>query len=166
MECLRDLEVLDAPGGVEAAVLLLQQPAVEEHANRLHGVQRDPFRTLEDPLPQLVRETRHEPAHELLHRRGRQRLEVQRGEVPFARAPGRPSIGELRPGEREDEHRVVLRPFEEVFDEVEEGAVGPLQILEDEGHRVGLGDAFEEQPPRGEQIGLVSGGPLLEPEEV
>src|SRR2546426_11956617 len=42
MERLGHLEILDAAGGAVLRALLLQHPAVEEHADGLDGVQRTP----------------------------------------------------------------------------------------------------------------------------
>jgi hypothetical protein len=44
------------------------------------------------------------------------------------------------------------RPLEQVLDEVEEGRVGPLEVLEDEDDRASLGEPLEEEPPRGEEV--------------
>ena len=49
--------------------------------------------------------------------------------------------------ERHDVDRVAGRPFQEVVDEVQEPGVGPLEILEDEQHRVIGGDPLEDLIP-------------------
>ena len=60
----------------------------------------------------------------------------------------------------------ICRPLEHVVDEVQEPAFSPVQIFEDEDDRRVLGQAFEEQPPAGEQVGPISARALLEPQEM
>ena len=87
-------------------------------------------------------------------------------EVPPARAPGRPALEQLRPGEREHEDRIVARPLQQVLHEVEQRRVGPVQILEKEDDGCLGGHQLEEPPPRGEEILLVGRSPLRKTEEV
>ncbi len=68
--------------------------------------------------------------------------------------------------QRHDEDRKGARPVQQVFDEIEQRGIGPLQILEDHDHRVACGEPLEEEPPAREQVGLVGRGVLLEPEEM
>jgi hypothetical protein len=75
-------------------------------------------------------------------------------------------LGELRPGERQDEDRVVARPVEQVVEEVQQPGICPLHVLEDEHDRVDLREALEQDAPRREQVLLVAGDSLLEPEQV
>ena len=77
---------------------------------------------------------------------GRERLEVERGEVALAGAPGRPALGQLGPGEREDEQGVAARPVEQVLDEVEQRRVRPLHVLEHE--HVGISSASRSKKSR------------------
>ena len=51
-----------------------------------------------------------------------------------------PPLEELRPGQGDDEDRVAARPLEEVVDEVEQPAVGPVEVLEDEHGRCPVGE--------------------------
>ncbi len=83
-----------------------------------------------------------------------------------AGAEAGPPLGELRSRERQHEERVVARPLEQVLDEVEEGRVGPLQVLEDEHDGALLGEPLEEEPPGGEEILPVAGRVLGEAEQV
>ena len=41
-----------------------------------------------------------------------------------------------------------------------------MQILEGQHHRPLVGEPLEEQPPTGEQVAAISGGPLFEAEQV
>ena len=61
-------------------------------------------------------------------------------------------LTELGPGEAEHEDRVLVRPLEQVVDEIEQTVTGPLQVLEDHHHRLVLGEALEEHPPAREQL--------------
>ena len=58
------------------------------------------------------------------------------------------------------------RPLEQVLDELEQGLVGPLHVLEDEHRRVPVGHALEEQPPRREEVLPLAGLVLAEPEQL
>ena len=69
----------------------------------------------------------------------------------MAAAEGRATVEQFRAGEHHDQDGSVLRPLEQVLDEVEQSRVGPLQVLEHEHHRALLGDALEEDPPSGKK---------------
>jgi hypothetical protein len=69
--------------------------------------------------------------------------------------PRRTHIEQLRTPQGENEQRAVGRPFEQVVDELEQAAVGPLEILEHQDHLRLLGDALQEQPPAAEQISAI-----------
>ena len=166
MQRLRHLERLDRAGRLVDLSLLCEQAAVEEHAHRLDRVQRHALRSLQDATPELVRQSGNESGEQLFHRLRRQWLEVERGEVALASAPGGSLVGELRPGEHEHEHRMAPGPLEQVLEEVEQPGVRPLHVLEDEDDRVALGQPLEEDPPGREEVLLVAGSSLLEPEQV
>jgi hypothetical protein len=157
---LGHVEVAHVAGQDVARALLRQQPAVEQHPDRLDRVERDAFGASEDAARDLVRQ----PRDEALERRA-DRVLGQRGEGDVG-APCWTRAGDLRPREDEHEDRQVGRPLDEVVDEVEQPAVGPLDVLEDHDHRPGRGNALEEQPPSREQVRAVGGGALLEPEQV
>jgi len=95
-----------------------------------------------------------------------ERLQEDRGEIPRPAAPRGSSVGELRSRERHDEDRMLAGPLDQVFDEVQERAVRPVDVLEDHHRRSFLGDPLEEDPAGGEEVLLVSGPPLLQSEEV
>ena len=61
---------------------------------------------------------------------------------------------------------MAARPFEQVLEEVEQAGVRPLHVLEDEDRRRLLREPLEEDPPGGEEVLLVPGRALLEPEQV
>src|SRR6185436_8556335 len=118
------------------------------------------LRAIADLLAQVVRQSRHQAEKELVSRLLGKRLEDQRMEVPFAGTPRGSVLDQLRPRQRQDEQRVVAGPIQQVFDEVEQRGVGPVQILEEQYRGPLLRHALEEEAPRGEQILLVRRGTL------
>jgi hypothetical protein len=160
------LERLDRAAWTVDAALAREEPAVEEHSHRLHGIQRHAFGPLENPGVQVVGEAGDEAVEQFLHRGRRERLERQCRRVAPDGAEARSPFGELRPREREHEERMGMRPLEQVLDEVEQGRVGPLQVLEDEHDRAPLGEALEEEPPGREEVLPVGRRVLREPEQM
>src|SRR5919205_3727444 len=120
MKRLWDVERLDRAGRTVDISRLLEQAAVEQHAHRLDGVQRDPLRALEDVLAQLLGQSGNEPRQQIAHGLRSQRLQVERSEAALAGSPRRPLFGELGTGERKDEERVVAGPLQQVLEEVEQ----------------------------------------------
>jgi hypothetical protein len=157
---LGHVEVDEVAGQDVAWTVLRQQLAVEEHPDRLDRVERNALGAVEDAASDLVGQAGDQALERLAHRVVGQRRE---GDV---RAPGWALGGDLRPGERQDEDRVLGRPLDEVVDEVQQPRVGPLDVLEDHHHGSGGRDALEEQPPAREQVGPVRGDPLLQAEEM
>ena len=49
------------------------------------------------------------------------------------------AVGKLRARERDHEDRPVPRPLQQVLDELDEGRVSPLDVLEDQNDRTVLG---------------------------
>ena len=111
-------------------------------------------------------QARHEAGEERVHGVRRQRLEVERARVAPARAPGRPPLGQLRPGEHDHEQRMAARPVHQVLDEVEQRSVGPLHVLEDEHGRHLVGQPLVEEPPGAEEVLALPLSVLLEAEQV
>jgi hypothetical protein len=74
------------------------------------------------------------------------------------RAPAGPALGQLRPGGGEDQHRRRAGvAVGQALDEVEEGVVGPVQVLKGQHQRPGRGQAVQEAPPGGELLLAVGG---------
>ena len=163
---LWDIQRADGPDRTVTRALTNEEPAVDQHAHGLDGIEGHAFGALEDLLAHLGRQPRHEPGDQLGHGCRRQRLEVDRGEVPATGAPARPSVDEVGPGEGEDEDGVVSRPVEEVLDEVQQRRVRPLHVLERHDDGLEFGQPLEEEPPRREEVLLVAGGGLLEADEM
>ncbi len=151
VEATGNFQALDRTGRPVHRSLPHEELAVQEHPNRLHRVQRHPLGPLQDPRLQLRWQPGHKALKKLVHRRVRQGLQGQRRGVPGG-APRRPAIRKLGPGQRQHEDGVVLRPLEQIFDEVEEPLVRPLHVLEDQDHRSAGGHPFDEQPPGGEDV--------------
>ena len=82
LQRLRDLELVDRPCETVDRVLLHQQAPVEQHPHRLHGIQGHTLSPAQDPLAELVRQTRDETVEERLHCAGGERLEEQRCLIP------------------------------------------------------------------------------------
>ena len=163
---LRNLELLDLCGEAVGRTLLNEQAAVEQHSHRLDCVERHALRPGEHLVANALRKTGNEAAQELVHGRGRERLEVDRGEASLSGTPGRATFEQLRPREGDDEQRVVAGPVEQVLDEIEQAFVGPLHVLEHEHRRISVGQPLEEQSPRGEQVVSVAGLVLPDPKQV
>ena len=89
---LRHLERLDLSVGHVDVALAAQQPAVEQHAHGLHGVEGHALGPLADAHAELLREARHEPVEQLVDRVVRERLERDRREVALGRAPAPVSL--------------------------------------------------------------------------
>ncbi len=64
----------------------------------------------------------------------------------------RVALEQLRTSRRDDEQWDPLRPVRKVFEKREHGVVGPMDVLEDEDRRMGLGDLLQEGPPRREEL--------------
>ena len=54
----------------------------------------------------------------------------------------------------------------EVLDEVEQRIIGPVEVLEEQDRRRGVGKTLEEDPPRAEEVLLVAGTARLQPEKL
>ena len=96
---LGDLERLDLADDAVGGSLLRDQPAVEKHAHGFDRVQRNAFGSLEDLTAQRLGHSGHKAREQFLHRRLRQGLEVDGREAALSRAPRRPLLDELGPGE-------------------------------------------------------------------
>ena len=94
-----------------------------------------------------------------------QRLEREADQVARLLAPVRPTVEQLGTGQGHDDERDVLRPLQELLDEVEEPRIGPLEVLEQHDRRGSLGDPLEEDAPGGEQDVAAAGRGRFESEE-
>ena len=85
-----------------------------------------------DLLPQLGREVDlgREADEQRFRVRAREWLECKRVHIRMGRDPGRAPLHEFGTGEDEYEDGSVAAPSEDVFDEVEQRRLGPVQVLE------------------------------------
>ena len=157
---LRHLQLFDVARHDIAVALRREQPAIEQHPHGLNRIQRHPLRASEDLGDELARQPGHQPREQLTHRAVIQRPQCNRGR------PTRTGAQQLGASEREDEKRKLGRPLKQVVDEVQQTAVGPLQILKRQHHRLFLGQPLKEQPPTTEKISAIGRGSLLEAEQV
>jgi hypothetical protein len=76
-----------------------------------------------------------------------------------AGAPAGPAFQQLRPGggQHQDGRRAGV-PVGQALHEVEQGVVGPVQVLQGQDQRPGRGQAVQEAPPGGELLLAVGGG--------
>ena len=160
----RDLDRAEVAHGHVHAVPFLQAPVRDQHPDRLHGVQRDAVRALEDRRHGGLGQPRDEAGEQRPHLAVGQRPQRQRGRSART-APRGPSVLELRRARVRIEDRVVPAPLQEVLDEVEEAFVGPLEVLEDEDDGALLGDPLEERPPAGEEPSRPPGGGIVHAEQ-
>ena len=156
MERLRNREGVDRPCEPIGGAVLHEEAAIEQHPDRLDRVERDALGASEDAVAHLRRHAGDKAGEQCLHRRGRERVEVDRREAALPRTPARTAGHEFRAGECDHEDRRVARPVEQVLDEIEQTRVGPLEILEREHDRIGVGEALEQQAPGREQVALVA----------
>ncbi len=166
MERLGNLERLHRAREAVAAVLGGEQPPVDEHPDGLDRVERNPLGPFTDLRANVRRQTGDEAVEELVPRRLRQRLEDDRMEAARARAPVRAPLEQLGPRERDHVDRERPGPVEQVFDEVEQAGVRPVQVLEEQHGGPLLGEPLEEEPPGREQILPVGRHALGEAEQV
>ena len=98
-----------SPVGAVDRPFLGEQAAVEQHPHRLDRVQRDALARVEDLVAQLLGSPGTRPASSSSIASRGERLQVERGEVALAGAPGRPPLEQLRPRERDHEESDELR---------------------------------------------------------
>src|SRR5438132_14404299 len=66
-------------------------------------------------------------------------------------APAGSAVEELGAGEREQQDRKIAQPGAEELDQVEEAAVSPVHVLEDQHRRLVTGDGLDKAPDREEE---------------
>jgi hypothetical protein len=81
-----------------------------------------------------------------------ERLEQQRGRVELASGPHRSSFEQLRPGQADEQDGRVPTQVGHVFDRIEQGRLGPLQILQNDYQRVAPTDGLEQPTDRPENL--------------
>ena len=99
----------------------------------------------------LLRRLQPQPG-QLLRVLGAERGQRQRGVGRQPSAPRRTRVEQLGPREREQHDRQVAQPRGQQLDQVEQAAVGPVDVLEDEQRRPVARDGLDEAPHREEQL--------------
>ena len=120
--------------------------ALDEHANRLLDEQGVAFRPFEHflrgsfhRLARLSGELGQELLHQELALLVRQRLELDRGRAHASSTPPRPLLEQLGSRQADDEKRRA-DPVREVLDQLEQGLLGPVDVLEEEHERLHVGE--------------------------
>ena len=126
-------EVAERP----APVLAAEQAVVDQHREQLLGEQRVALgraRRCEPTRPRgsAPRPSRFRPAR---GSRPRQRLEQDRRGVQLAPAPAGAHVEQLRPRHAQQHDRGLARDVGHVLDQVEEGRLGPLEVVQDHDER-------------------------------
>ena len=116
---------------------------LDEHPHGLLDEERVALGLVEEDAPQPVRQggALHERVDERRRLGVRQRRQLDRDRPSPSTAPARARVQELRAGEADDEHRRVVDPVREMLDQVEQGLLGPVDVLEAEHERLRLGEA-------------------------
>ena len=79
-----------------------------------------------------------------------QRLESNQGQVITVTGPERAIVEELRAAKRDEQQRRVPGEFEDVFDEIEKGGFGPVDVVENDDERPVARERLEELSDRPE----------------
>ena len=145
---------------------MLEQAPIAEHPHRLDRVQGYSVRGVAQPSVNLVREPGHKPGEQFVHRGVIERIERQRRCAARGAGERGMAIGDLGPGEGDDEDGVMTPPVEEVLDKRDEPFVCPMDVLEDHHERALLGQPLEEASPGGEEVLAVRCGALGETQQV
>jgi hypothetical protein len=125
--------------------LELAVAAFGPHRDELLHEEWIPFGGLDDLRPRLPGQLA-EPLHERLAVRLRERLERDDGRVRPRRRPRRAPLEKIRPCGAEQEKGGIIRERGDVLDQVEESRLCPVQVVEDDDQRPGLGQGLEELP--------------------
>jgi hypothetical protein len=130
----RDGHRLEVACGHPIAVRTLQEPVVDEHGEHLLDEQRVALGCIGDPSPHVLGEARsaQKVEHELSRILVAESFEQDRGRVELATAPAGPVVEKLWASEADEQDGCVARPVGYVFEEIEEGRLAPLKVVEDE----------------------------------
>ena len=163
----RHAEARQVADGQPAPVLLLEQPLVDEHRQRLLNEQWIARSRLLDPgahagvegsLPEQVVD---EPRRLVLG----QGLEEDRRSVALAAAPTGPLIEQLRSRHAHEQQRRVAGPLGDVLDQVEQGRLGPVDVVEHDDDGPAPGERLEQLAHSPEAV-LGRPGRVREPDQL
>ena len=134
-----------------AVVTLFEDALVEQSPHGLDGIERNALGTLDYACPRRTGKAADEPVQQLAHDLVRERVERQVRDAT-AREHQPSALGPLRPGQHEEEDRVVPRPLEEVIEKVDQARVRPLQVLHCHHDGQMLRQSLEEEAPAREEL--------------
>ena len=155
LHVVRDLDVLDRRDRTPTAVLVHEQPLVDQVTDDLLEEERVPLGPLEDPLahgrrqPVDVQQGRDETCALL----ARQRVERQRAEAATTTAPVRPRAQEVGTRRAQEQDR-PLDALGELVEEVEHRRVRPVDVLDDHDDRRSAGDRRQQLEPGGDELSI------------
>ena len=131
-----------------------QRTVVDQHREHLLDEQRRALGRGEDPIARLVRKRRatEQVPDQVAALVVGERLERDRRGVELAPAPARPLVQQLRPRDAEHQDRRLSRPARDVFDQVQERGLAPVDVVEHHGERCRLRDRLQERPDRPERL--------------
>ncbi len=152
LQRLRHGQAVEPAADLVRPVDRLELAAVDEHPEGLDRIERHALGPVEDAFRDVGREPGSEPGEQLGHRHPRQRIEMEADVVPAAHAPIRAGLEQRRAGQGHDQDRSAGRILGEVLDEVEQAAVGPMEVVEQEHGRAAVRDPLEERPPGRERL--------------
>ena len=128
-------------GGDPVPVVPLEELVVDQHRQDLLDEQRVALGGLGDPGLSYYREEGH--AQEVLHQKLAvflgEGLELDGGGIVLPPGPTGADVQQLLAGDGDHEDWGVPGPVGDVVDEVEQGGLGPLDIVEHGHHRAGPG---------------------------
>ena len=91
-----------------------------------------------------------------------ERLQDDGRDVRSATGQPGPLVHQLGPAETDKDDRCIARPLDDVFDEVQDGGLGPMGVLQEDDERTSSGERLEELPCCPERLlvgGLTPGEP-------
>ena len=120
---------------------------LEEERVSLRGLDDSPAGSLVEPVAV------EEAADQLRALGFRERLEQNRGGVELSPRPAVPHVEKLRPCDADQEHGSVTNPICHVLDQVEEGGLAPMNVVEDDQERASPRNRLEQDPHRRGALG-------------
>ncbi len=143
LDRLRHTQRVDRGERLEPAVALDEHAVLDEHPQHLLEEERIASRGTPDRVGRLGIKR----AGEVLQQRAGV-LARKRRELDRRPRPRRPQLGQIRSRQAADEDRRVAAPAGQVLDEVEEGGLGPLDVVEHDDEGTLLRERLE-QPAHG-----------------
>ena len=139
-----------------ASRLLAQAPVVDQHGQHLLDEQGVAFGQAEDPPLERLGQARlaEEVPHDAAALGAGELRELNLGRRPSPRGETRPVLAELVTGRADEQERHAERGVEDVLDEIEEGWLRPVDVIEDHHERPAASQLLEDRPDAPEQLVL------------